>query len=129
MPQPPLGRRSHVRRRESRVRATRTSSPVAPQAPWWPPPPCAGEGPGPVRSPTNVLVFEFPALSVTVIVMELLPEARGMVALQALVPVAPPLPPVAAFDHVTRVIGEGPDAVPVMVIGEDVAVDGGDVTV
>ena len=77
----------------------------------------------------KVLVFVAPELSVTVIVMSLLPGARGMTALQVVVPVALPLSPVAEFDQVTWVIGALPEAVPATISGEEVVVDGGDVTV
>ena len=43
----------------------------------------------------------FPELSVAVIVMAFTPLAKGIEALQVVVPVAVPLPPVAAFDQVT----------------------------
>ena len=49
----------------------------------------------------KLLLFVAPEASVTVMVIGLLPEASGMSALQAVVPLAVPLSPVAAFDHVT----------------------------
>ena len=77
----------------------------------------------------NVVEFVPPELSVAVIVMALDPAASGIVAVQEDVPDAVPLPPVAAFDQLTWVIGDAPEAVPLTVRGDDEAVDGGEVTV
>ena len=72
-----------------------------------------------------------PLLSVTVIVMELLPFTRGIVAVQAVVPDADPVTPERLFLQVTwvTVAGAVALAVPVTVIGDVAAVVGGAVTV
>jgi hypothetical protein len=64
----------------------------------------------------------FPAASYAVIVIRLLPLASGTVAVQFVVPDAGPLPPVAAFAHVTPVTATLSAAVPVIVTGDDVTV-------
>jgi hypothetical protein len=75
-------------------------------------------------------VLGFPAESVTVMVMLFVPVPSGIVAVQVVVPLAVPLPPVRAFDQVTWETPPGSDAVPVTVRGDDAAVpDVGPLTV
>jgi hypothetical protein len=63
--------------------------------------------------------------------MVLLPLPSGIVAVQDVVPDAVPLAPVSVFTHVTWVTVAGDVAleVPLTVIGDDAAGDGGAVTV
>lgn len=89
-----------------------------------PPPPVAVAAGAPVYVTVNVDVVEPPDASSTVIVIAFAPLARGIVALHDVVPVAVPLPPVAAFDQVTWLIPAADAAVPVTTSG-DVAVDDG----
>src|SRR6185503_11727055 len=79
----------------------------------------------------NVDVLVSPVLSVTVIVMTLLPLSSGIEADQDVVPVAVPVAPVSEFDQVTEVtvFGAVALAVPLTASGEDVVVVGGEVTV
>ena len=72
-----------------------------------------------------------PVLSVTVIVMGLLPLIRGIDAVQDVVPVAVPVAPEWVFVQViwVTVAGDVALAVPLTVVGDDAGIDGGDVTV
>lgn len=82
--------------------------------------------------PANVIesidVVVLPDASVTEIVMSFVPGASGIDADQDVVPVAVPLCPVRAFDHVTCVTPPASEAVPLTVRGDDDAgPDDGDV--
>src|ERR1041384_6535655 len=79
---------------------------------------------GTVGSYVTVIVtaglLVFPTVSVAVTVMTLLPIARGMApTVHEVVPVAEPLPPVAAFDQATEATPTLSDAVPESTIGVD----------
>jgi hypothetical protein len=86
---------------------------------------------GGVKLTLKVVVAVAPLLSVTVIVMGLSPLTRAIVAAQDVVPVAVPLAPEAPLDQViwVTVAGDVALAVPLTVTGDDVEVDGADVTV
>src|SRR6185295_16876351 len=111
-----------------------------PQRLWdFPPPPETGGVAGGVTGgvtgpPAKVIesrvVVMFPAESVTVMVISFVPEARGIDAVQVVVPVAVPLWPVSEFDQVTCETPPPSAAVPDTVRGEDAAgPDEGDVMV
>ena len=93
--------------------------------------PFGGAFGGGVKSTLKVVIPVAPLLSITVIVMGLLPLPRGIDAVQGVVPVAVPVAPVRPFNQViwVTVAGEVALAVPLTVTGDVVEVDGEEVTV